>query len=124
MTDTHTHTHTHTRTHTHTHTHIHTHTHTHTQEKHSAQNYNLSCIVVLPQHMRKGHGRMLIDFSYLLTRKEQKCGSPERPLSDLGLVSYRSYWKDVILTYILQHESNQSNISIKGERGLMDGGNG
>ena len=58
---------------------------------------------------------MLIDFSYLLTRKEQKCGSPERPLSDLGLVSYRGYWKDVILTYILEHEPNQcSNISIKG----------
>lgn len=33
------------------------------QEKHSAQNYNLSCILVLPQHMRKGYGRMLIDFS-------------------------------------------------------------
>lgn len=33
------------------------------QEKHSAQNYNLSCILVLPQHMRKGYGKMLIDFS-------------------------------------------------------------
>ena len=33
------------------------------QEKHSAQNYNLSCILVLPQHMRKGYGRMIIDFS-------------------------------------------------------------
>ena len=33
------------------------------QEKHSAQNYNLSCILVLPQHMRKGYGRMLIEFS-------------------------------------------------------------
>ncbi|XP_064397134.1 histone acetyltransferase KAT7-like isoform X3 [Halichondria panicea] len=84
------------------------------KEKHSAQSYNLSCIVVLPQHMRKGYGRMLIDFSYLLTRKEQKFGSPERPLSDLGLVSYRSYWKNVILTYILEHEHSGSNISIKG----------
>ena len=36
------------------------------KEKHSAQNYNLSCIVVLPQHMRKGYGRLLIDFSYRL----------------------------------------------------------
>lgn len=91
------------------------------KEKHSAQNYNLSCIVVLPHHMRKGYGRMLIDFSYLLTRREQKCGSPERPLSDLGLVSYRSYWKNVILTYILEHEPNQcSNISIK-EVGMETG---
>ena len=90
------------------------HTPLYAQEKHSAQSYNLSCIVVLPQHMRKGYGRMLIDFSYLLTRKEQKFGSPERPLSDLGLVSYRSYWKNVILTYILEHEHSGSNISIKG----------
>ena len=33
------------------------------QEKHLAQNYNLSCILVLPQHMRKGYGKMLIEFS-------------------------------------------------------------
>ena len=33
------------------------------QEKHSAQNYNLSCILTMPQHMRKGYGRLLVDFS-------------------------------------------------------------
>ena len=52
------------------------HTHTHTQEKHSAQNYNLSCILILPHHMRKGYGRMLIDFSeshdcHMTTRQAQ-----------------------------------------------------
>lgn len=52
---------------------------------------------------------------YLLTRLEEKAGSPERPLSDLGLVSYRSYWKDVILTYMLRNISRQGvSVSIKG----------
>lgn len=49
---------------------------------------------------------------YLLSRVEGKIGSPERPLSDLGLISYRSYWKDVLLRYLTALEDER--VSVKG----------
>uniref|UniRef100_A0A3B3VCA0 Histone acetyltransferase n=1 Tax=Poecilia latipinna TaxID=48699 RepID=A0A3B3VCA0_9TELE len=81
------------------------------KEKNSFLNYNVSCILTMPQYMRQGYGKMLIDFSYLLSKVEEKVGSPERPLSDLGLISYRSYWKDVLLRYLNSFQGKE--ISIK-----------
>ena len=37
---------------------------------------------------------------YQLTKLEGVCGSPEKPLSDLGKLSYRSYWSWVILNIL------------------------
>uniref|UniRef100_A0A672Q0Q0 Histone acetyltransferase n=1 Tax=Sinocyclocheilus grahami TaxID=75366 RepID=A0A672Q0Q0_SINGR len=81
------------------------------KEKNSFLNYNVSCILTMPQYMRQGYGKMLIDFSYLLSKVEERVGSPERPLSDLGLISYRSYWKEVLLRYMYNFKGKE--ISIK-----------
>mmetsp|Transcript_6383 Transcript_6383/g.11372 ORF Transcript_6383/g.11372 Transcript_6383/m.11372 type:complete len:397 (-) Transcript_6383:2118-3308(-) len=74
------------------------------KEKYSFEDYNVACILTLPPFQGHGYGRALIEFSYELTKKEQKVGSPERPLSDLGKRSYFSYWKDVLIRLMWEHQ--------------------
>uniref|UniRef100_A0A3B3ZE44 Histone acetyltransferase n=1 Tax=Periophthalmus magnuspinnatus TaxID=409849 RepID=A0A3B3ZE44_9GOBI len=81
------------------------------KEKHCQQKYNVSCIMILPQYQRQGYGRFLIDFSYLLSKREGQPGSPEKPLSDLGRLSYMAYWKSVVLECL--HELRDRQITIR-----------
>lgn len=87
------------------------------KEKRASSQNNVSCILTLPIHQRKGYGNLLIDFSYLLTKVEKKTGSPEKPLSDMGLVSYRNYWRLIMCQYFLKlmgsGEYKKQGLSVK-----------
>lgn len=69
--------------------------------------YNVSCILCMPTAQRKGYGNFLIDFSYFLSRTEGKAGTPEKPLSELGLLAYRNYWK-LAVCYALRNASKNT----------------
>ena len=40
------------------------------KEKHSSEEYNLACILTLPCYQRKGYGKLMIAFSYEMSRRE------------------------------------------------------
>ncbi|GJD08027.1 Histone acetyltransferase of the MYST family 2 [Galdieria sulphuraria] len=88
------------------------------KEKESEDNYNVACILTFPAYQRKGYGKFLISFSYELSKLEQKVGSPEKPLSDLGLLSYRSYWSQVLVD-LLKNEKQPISIQEISERTMM-----
>ena len=38
--------------------------------------YNLACILTLPCYQRRGYGKLMIAFSYELSKREKKLGTP------------------------------------------------
>lgn len=71
---------------------------------------NLSCIMIMPFCQRGGYGKFLIEFSYELSLKEKKPGTPERPLSDLGHRSYVSWWSIRLLTTLIENTKDKLSI--------------
>ena len=82
------------------------------KEKYSDVGYNLACILTFPAHQRKGYGRFLIAFSYELSKKEEKVGSPEKPMSDLGQQAYKPYWASTIIDFLLHQSAEESTLSV------------
>jgi MOZ/SAS family len=60
-----------------------------------------------------------VSFSgYMLSRLQGHMGSPEKPLSDMGLLSYKSYWKNCVLEFLWKN--NSTNITVEGLLGYCN----
>ena len=85
------------------------------KEKESSENYNLAAICTLPPYQRKGYGKLLISFSYAYSIHENVPGTPEKPLSDLGWLSYESFWRWWVLKALEKYIEEKSIPLIEGQ---------
>ena len=84
------------------------------KEKESSENYNLAAICTLPPYQRMGYGKLLISFSYAYSIHENVPGTPEKPLSDLGWLSYESFWRWWVLKALEKYIEEKSMPLIEG----------
>ncbi|KAM5329447.1 histone acetyltransferase KAT8 isoform 5-T5 [Glossophaga mutica] len=97
------------------------------KEKESPDGNNVACILTLPPYQRRGYGKFLIAFrpsflplpGYELSKLESTVGSPEKPLSDLGKLSYRSYWSWVLLEILRDFRGTLSIKDLRPHKGTL-----
>lgn len=79
-------------------------------------------LVLTCNGLRKGVSFVYLQFlsvhplGYELSKIEQMVGSPEKPLSDLGKLSYRSYWSWILLDIL---RNFRGTLSIKDLRSVV-----
>ena len=77
----------------------------------SADSHNVACLLTFPHQQQRGYGRFLIAASYALSKVEGRVGGPERPLSDMGRVSYRRWWTEQLMES-LSHYVHGSSVMV------------
>jgi histone acetyltransferase MYST1 len=70
----------------------------------------LACIVALPPYQKRGYGRLLISLSYEIAKRQKIAGGPERPLSDLGRIAFRVYWKQTLVEILRSRAKNAMSL--------------
>lgn len=86
------------------------------KERLMTNDFNLACIMVMPPYQRRGFGKFLISLSYELSKKALRVCTPERPLSDMGKVGYKSFWADKIVETLYMLKKGGAQVTHKGAR--------
>ncbi|KAK2952293.1 putative Histone acetyltransferase KAT8 [Blattamonas nauphoetae] len=81
--------------------------------------FNLSCITTLPPYQRKGYGYFLTSACYALSRFDQIVKTPERPLSDLGIITFLPFWQREVLQVLSRHEDLKFSLKELAEEAFL-----